>query len=115
MVQAIAVIKEIFDSDNHALITALVTSLQALKLAFKEVIELTRQRTVKKMIEEIEVRFGQNAVKKGYIKGAELIDALQEQVQENLDLNNHRLIGKILIEKGKMTLDQVNDILKVKS
>lgn len=40
---------------------------------------------------------------------------VQAQIQENLNSNNHRLIGEILIEKGKMTLDQVNDILKTKS
>ena len=45
------------------------------------------------------------------------IEALdgQSQVQENLYSNNHRLIGEILVEKGKMTLSQVNDILKVES
>ena len=67
------------------------------------------------MIEEIEERFGHIAVKKGYIKADELIEALQAQVQENISLNNHRRIGEILIEQGKMTLSQVNDILNVES
>lgn len=49
------------------------------------------------------------------IPPVEALDGQGAQVQENLNSNNHRLIGEILVEKGKMTLDQVNDILKVKS
>jgi transcriptional regulator with XRE-family HTH domain len=114
MVEAIGVVREIFDSRNQNLIKALTTFLHAVKITYKEVEELKEQKNADKMVEEVQTRFGQSAVNKGYIKADDLLEALQIQVEENINANNHRFLGEILVQQGKMTLDQVNEILKGK-
>jgi len=112
MVEAIAVIKEIFDSRNQPLIKALATFLHAIKLTYKEAAGLKEQRAANRMVEEVKVRFGQSAVNKGYITPNELLDALKAQVEENFKTNTHSFIGEILVKQGKMTEEQVNEILR---
>lgn len=112
MIEAIGVIKEIFDSRNRTLITALTTCLHAIKLTYKESAGLKEQRAADRMVEEVQTRFGQSAVNKGYITTNELLEALHVQVQENLNANNHRFIGEILVQQGKINVDQVNEILR---
>ena len=57
------------------------------------------------------VRFGVMAVKLGFLSSDQLVHALEVQVQENLTKGEHRMIGMILLEQGRLTLDQVNEIL----
>ena len=59
------------------------------------------------------IRFGVVAVEKGFITSDELMDALKIQVEDNLKSAEHRLIGMILLEMGLLTLDQIDEILKV--
>ncbi len=64
------------------------------------------------------VRFGVIAVKKGYINEDNLFEALTLQVEENLNDEEHRLIGTILFDLGMMgekeIEDVVNELLKEK-
>ena len=58
-----------------------------------------------------ENRFGVVAVKGGFITPEQLTDALTIQVLEELEGNKRRLIGEILLEKGYITTDQIEEVL----
>lgn len=58
-----------------------------------------------------EDRFGVIAVKNGFITPEQLIDALEIQVLEELNGKKRRLIGKILYEKGYITMPQIAEVL----
>ena len=57
-------------------------------------------------------RFGTIAVKKGFVSMDQIKDAFMEQLDDDLNGREHRLIGTILFEKDLMTWDQVNIVLK---
>ena len=57
-------------------------------------------------------RFGTLAVKNGFLSEARLKEAMLEQVEEDLRGKGHRLIGTILYEKGWMTWEQIDKVLK---
>lgn len=61
--------------------------------------------------EHYEKRFGMIAVEKGYISPAQVLEAMEVQVKENMEKNRHRTLGELLIELGYMTKSQVNDVL----
>ena len=62
-------------------------------------------------VEHYDKRFGIIAIEKGYISAENLIDGLKTQVEEDIQNNTHRLIGEILVDKGHMTLSQVDDVI----
>ncbi len=64
-------------------------------------------------IERYEKRFGVLAVEKGYITQDQLFDALRAQVAEDLSASRHRRIGQILIDRGAMRPDQVEEIVRL--
>jgi|APFre7841882654_1041346.scaffolds.fasta_scaffold541429_2 hypothetical protein len=57
-------------------------------------------------------RFGTIAVKKGFVSADQIKEAFIEQLDDDLNRREHRLIGTILFEKDLMTWDQVNIVLK---
>jgi len=61
--------------------------------------------------EHLEKRFGVLAVEKGFIRPDHVIDALKIQVTEDIDKGAHRLIGRILLEQGLLTLSQIDEVL----
>jgi len=61
--------------------------------------------------EKLDIRFGALAVTKGFITSDQLVEALKIQVNENLNLPKHRLIGEILREKEYITTAQINAVL----
>ncbi|MBM4332067.1 MAG: hypothetical protein FJ117_12755 [Deltaproteobacteria bacterium] len=61
--------------------------------------------------EHLEKRFGILAVEKGFITADQVIEALKIQVMEDIEKGKHRLIGRILLEQGLITLSQINDLL----
>jgi hypothetical protein len=63
-------------------------------------------------IEDLDLRFGSIAVKKGFIKSEQLIEVLSIQATENVENNKHRIIGTILREKGYLSIEQIDEILK---
>jgi len=65
-----------------------------------------------KLVDKYEKRFGVVALEKGYITADQLVKALTIQVQEDIDMGYHRLIGKIFIDQGIMSGKQVSEILK---
>jgi starvation-inducible outer membrane lipoprotein len=58
-----------------------------------------------------ESRFGVVAVKNGFITPEQLMDAFTTQVKEELKGNKRRHIGKILYEKGHITMHQITEVL----
>ncbi|MDO9210295.1 MAG: hypothetical protein Q7V48_06035 [Deltaproteobacteria bacterium] len=61
--------------------------------------------------EHLEKRFGILAVEKGFITADQVIDALRIQVMEDIEKGKHRLIGRILLEQGLITLSQIEELL----
>ena len=57
-------------------------------------------------------RFGTIAVNNRFITKGQLKDAFMEQLDDDLNGRDHRLIGTILFEKGLMTWEQVDSVLK---
>jgi hypothetical protein len=62
-----------------------------------------------------EKRFGVIAVEKGFITPDQLFDALKAQVQDDIEMGTHRLIGEILSDRNAMTFEQVEQVLKILS
>jgi hypothetical protein len=65
-----------------------------------------------KKIKNYENRFGIVAVRKGYITLGQLIKARRIQSREDLNGEEHRLIGEILFHQGHMTPAEIEDVLK---
>lgn len=57
-------------------------------------------------------RFGNIAVDLGFITPEQLKAALSEQVNDEVSGNPHRVIGSIFFEKGWMTYQEIEKVLK---
>ncbi len=55
-------------------------------------------------------RLGQLAVEFGFITQEQLIDALTQQVREELDGKGHRMLGQILFERDVMSAAQIEQV-----
>ncbi len=56
-------------------------------------------------------RFAQLAVEMNFVKPDQVKEALAEQLDDNLSSRPHRLIGRILLEKGWMKPEQIEIVL----
>ncbi len=71
----------------------------------------------KGLVEEVKIlkeslpRFGMIAVDMGYVTEKQLNQALAEQMAEDLSNKPHRSIGKILLENGWITDEQIDIVL----
>jgi hypothetical protein len=61
----------------------------------------------------MEKRFGILAVEKGFITADELLEALRVQVLDDIEKGKHRLLGRILLEQGLLTREQVEEVLQM--
>jgi hypothetical protein len=65
------------------------------------------------MSEELmEKRFGVVAIENGFISMDQLLEALEIQIDEEVEQGQRRVIGAILVEKGYMNLSQVQETLE---
>jgi hypothetical protein len=62
--------------------------------------------------QHLEKRFGVLAVEKGFITADQVIEALKIQVMEDLEKGKHRLIARILLEQGLITLSRIDEVLR---
>ena len=62
-------------------------------------------------VELREIRFGMVAVQKGFVSPDQVIDALTIQISEELDEEEHRLLGEILLELEHMNASQIGEVL----
>jgi hypothetical protein len=60
----------------------------------------------------LEKRFGILAVEKGFITADQVIEALRIQVMEDIEKGKHRLIARILLEQGLITLSRIDEVLR---
>jgi hypothetical protein len=56
-------------------------------------------------------RFATIAVSKGFVTAEQARTALSEQLDEDLANKHHRLVGAILLEKGWITIPQIDIVL----
>lgn len=64
------------------------------------------------VVAEMEKRFGIIAIEKGLINSDQLIEALKIQVLEDLEKGKHRLLGRILVDQGLITIQQIDEVLE---
>ena len=55
--------------------------------------------------------FGHVAVDRGFVTLEELVNALNIQAMDKVEKKKHRRIGEILLDQGRMTTLQVNEVL----
>lgn len=63
--------------------------------------------------EHLEKRFGVVAIEKGFVSAEQFVEALKIQVMEDVEKGKHRLIGRIMLEQGNMTLEQIDAVMDV--
>jgi hypothetical protein len=63
--------------------------------------------------QHLEKRFGIVAVEKGFVKADDIVNALRIQVMDDIETGRHRLIGRILLEQGKLSLPQIDEVLEI--
>ena len=62
-------------------------------------------------IEDMDKRFGEVAMEKGFIDLEQLTASLKIQEAEELEQGKHRIIGAILVEYGFMSISQVEEVI----
>ena len=67
----------------------------------------------KELSKQYSRRFGKIAVDKRFIITEELKVAMAEQIEDDISNKPHRLIGKILLEKGWITNEQIDIVLNI--
>ncbi len=68
----------------------------------------------KGLTQNLQVRFGQRAIDKGFATSEHLKKALDEQIDNDVPSNRlrpRRVIGEIFLEKGWMTPKQIKTVL----
>ena len=63
-------------------------------------------------VKKLDKRFGTVAIEKGFVEPEHIFDAMEIQILENLEGSEHRLIGQILWEKGYITTEQIDEVVK---
>lgn len=63
-------------------------------------------------VEKLDKRFGVTAVEKGFITSEQLFNAMKLQIIEDLEPVGHRLLGEILLDEGRITAEQINEVLE---
>lgn len=63
--------------------------------------------------EHLEKRFGVIAIEEGFVTADQFIEALKVQLLEDFNKGKHRLVGRILLEQGNMSLDQIDRVLEI--
>jgi hypothetical protein len=60
---------------------------------------------------KLDKRFGAVAIQKGFITLEQLLEAMKDQIVEDLESIERRLIGQILWEKGYISTEQIREVL----
>jgi len=66
---------------------------------------------VKELSKKYNPRFGQVSVENGYATSEQIKQAVMEQTDDDLANRPHRLIGRILLDKGWMTAQQIENVV----
>ena len=65
------------------------------------------------VVERLDKRFGIVAIENGFIDTDQLLEAIKTQIVEDLEGAKRRLVGEILQEKGYISIEQIDEILKL--
>ena len=57
------------------------------------------------------IHFGMIASNKGFVSAAQVMKALEMQMKEQASTGSHCRIGTLLLEKGAITLAQLDEVL----
>ena len=60
----------------------------------------------------IEDRFGLIAISKGFISFEQFMKAMAIQIKDEIEIERHTIIGKILMDQGLLNQTQVDEVLK---
>ena len=63
--------------------------------------------------DRIEDRFGLIAISKGFISFEQFMKAMAIQIKDEIEIERHTIIGKILMDQGLLDQTQVDEVLKV--
>ncbi|MFQ5900314.1 MAG: hypothetical protein ACE5IH_02025 [Thermodesulfobacteriota bacterium] len=69
------------------------------------------QEAEKEISQKYCYRFGRIAIDLGFIDESKLKDAIMEQMEDESLQRPHRIIGRILFDKGWMTSQQIETVL----
>jgi len=62
---------------------------------------------------KIEDRFGMIAMSKGFISFEQLMKAMAIQIKDEIEIERHTTIGKILMDQGLLEKTQVDEVVKL--
>ena len=60
---------------------------------------------------KIEDRFGMIAISKGFISLEQFMKAMAIQIKDEIEIERHTIIGKILMDRGLLNQTQVDEVL----
>ena len=63
--------------------------------------------------ENLKQRFGELAIRLGFITKDQFIEAMAIQIENELEGTQPKLIGSILLDAGFMTTEQLDDVIKL--
>jgi hypothetical protein len=100
-------IVENLEKGKHRLIGRILADLEIIspsRIMMPDAVEEVTSESIRK-------RFGVIAIEKGFLTAEQLIQAIEEQIRDEIGGKRHRLIGEILCEKGVMTKEQCDEVL----
>lgn len=59
-----------------------------------------------------EMRFGVQAVERGFITSSNLTEVMSIQAMEKKSKGKHRFIGRILFDQGLISISQIDEVLE---
>ena len=62
---------------------------------------------------KIEDRFGMIAISKEFISFEQFMKAMAIQIKDEIEIERHTIIGKILMDQGLLDKTQVDEVLKL--
>ena len=63
--------------------------------------------------EKIEDRFGMIAISKGFISFEQFMKAMAIQIKDEVEIERHTIIGKILMDQGLLNKTQIDEVLEL--
>lgn len=61
----------------------------------------------------IEDRFGMIAISKGFISFEQFMKAMAIQIKDEVEIERHTIIGKILMDQGLLNKTQIDEVLEL--
>ena len=72
---------------------------------------MTAKKIDRELAKKYSPRFGQIAVEKEYVSAKQVQEAIMEQIKDDFSNRPHRPIGRIMLDNGLMTAQQIEEVL----